>query len=698
MISRKNYTPTPVGSAVINADGSTSTCSYANYFEVYPVPSWQAGYVLQIHLKWGGSTGSNYYAISSYNTTDKTIFLNSSYLYLYSNNGSSNGSVGGLSLSGNTEYWIRLSWNGTVYTVEKSTDGETFTTVGSYSSSTALNTGKLVWFGRGNSNYSFGGIFYFGDTWLKDGDGKIIWSAAELVDASGDVSVTEGYYNSGTYILTPPFIKTSFRDLIDNQSIVCKNDLDLLDLGSSSYAYVLNDAGAPVGSYDHYQKVGDVYVSPGKDYLLGKTPGSLAFELDTGYVKNSNTGWTYNADTASTYHLYSTVSKDITNLFADQQKAVTNTLYLVNETKRSVEDSDFTPGVIAGTFTTALNTSSVFSNLCATTLDFAFFNKDGDLVKTHDGIHIEEVSTTLTNPKVTTNGYDKVFIYSSASNKYYYSINSGNEFLRSSNDSWYGITDAIMIGNFCIAYNGLHLYASSNFDDWTQLPYTLSQVSSITYANSHYLISCEGSTTAYVTDDFSTFTTVTLPGALNQPVVVFNDTFYAPVINAQFASSSDGVTWSAALGSALDTDMTVCGDFLYKKLSGVIYRTTDGLTWDACTGSTVMPRVALGADCQVCATKSGLIAYGKNATLTFTDISWAKDFSTSDYPYEIPTGFVVIGPTGLFVVNSTVKRSTITASSDPDNLSSSYVDYADSGYTVTLNDSLDTIVSVQEAS
>lgn len=695
MISKKAFNNfTTYGTISVASDGTTSTCSLDNYLDSIAIPSWSAGYVFQIHLKWGSSTGGSYNALGY---RDGPFYMNSASMTLLDSTGTSLGYISGLGLSSYTEAWVRLSWDGSTYTLSKSTDGSTFTTVGTLSSNKAIKSGYTTWFGRGSS-YSFGGIFYLNDCWTRTAQGALVWAPWTISDASGAVSVTEGYYNSGTYILTPPFIKTSFRDLIDNQWIVCKNDLNLLDLGSSSYAYVLDEAGAPVGSYDHYQKVGEVYVSPGKDYLLGKTPGSLAFELDTGYVKNSNTGWTYSADTASTYHLYSTVSKDITDLFADQQKGVSNTLYLVNEVKSSMEDSDFTPGVIAGTFTTALNTSSIFSNLCATTADFAFFNKDGSLVKTHDGIHFEEISTTLTNPKVTTNGYDKVFIYSAASNKYYYSINGGSGFLRSTNDSWYGVTDAIMVGSFCIAYDGLHLYASNNFDDWTQLPYTISQVSSITYANSHYLIAREGSATAYVTDDFSTFTTVTLPGALNQPVVVFNDTFYAPVINSQFASSSDGVTWSAALGSALDTDMTVCGDFLYKKLSGVIYRTMDGITWDACTGSTVMPRVALGPYYQICATKGGLVAYGKNTTLAFTDISWAKDFSTSDYPYEIPTGFVVLSSTGLFVVNSTVKRSTITASSDPDNLSSNYVDYADSGYTVTLNDSLDTIVSVQEAS
>ena len=225
MISKKNYTPTPVGSAIIYADGSTSTCSTSNYFLVSPVPSWQAGYVLQIHLKWGGNTGS-YNATSAPSNANRTINILSNYVYIYTTGGTNITSIS-LGASANTEYWIRLSWNGSVYTVEKSTDGETWTTSGTYTSSLTLNTGKQLWFGRAGDgyDYSFGGIFYFEDTWLKNGNDQIVWSAAELADASGNVTVTEGYYNSGTYVLTPPFIKTAFADLVSNQTIACKNNI-----------------------------------------------------------------------------------------------------------------------------------------------------------------------------------------------------------------------------------------------------------------------------------------------------------------------------------------------------------------------------------------------------------------------------------------------------------------------------------------
>lgn len=698
MISRKNYTPTPVGSAVINADGSTSTCSAANYFEVYPVPAWQAGYVLQLHLKWGGSTGSYYYAISSYNTSDKTIFLNASYLYLYKDNGVSNGSISGLGLSSNTEYWIRLSWTGTVYTVEKSTDGVTFTTVGSYSSSTALNTGKLMWFGRASNNYSFGGMFYFEDTWLKNGNGQIVWSAAELADASGNVAVTEGYYNSGTYILTPPFIKTAFADLVSNQTIACKNNIFLREISADSYDYVLNSTASPAGTSLHAVDIGDVYLSPGKDYLLsGSQKTDYGFTLDSGNVQNTVTGWFYDDTTQSTYHLDKALSKDITALFQGQQKSTSNTLYIANEVVSTPLLSNYLPPI---------QTSYVGIWSKQNSSKYSFVTSSTGYAKTTDGLTFEDLPDAgLIGQVVVSDGANKVFVCDTTNSTYQYSTDGGDTFVTGVGGPWdtTSISSSVhQAGAAFFVNDGTNWYATTDFINWAT--FLSSDVNAhVVYANGNYIFYEVGSTAYTLSADtnFNSFQILSFNHDTDG-IVAFDDALYARrADDSGYMYSTDGSTWTD-VGSARCW-FSVAGDRLYieEYLSGnytISYIENAGDTWTPCTGYDTsvpqpLPTVKLG-DYYI--TNNLEMA---SADDTFSTLDWIG-FSVGGVGSMIlPSGDLLVfinSQTGALVVPPTIKRTSITASSDPDNLSGNYVDYVDSGYTVTLNAALDTIESVSK--
>lgn len=698
MISKKLYNPKPVGSATINSDGSTSSCSVSNYFEVYPVPSWKSGYVLQIHLKWGGNTGNNYYAISSYNTTDKTIFLNSSYFYLYKDNGASNGSISGLGLSSDTEYWIRLSWNGAKYTVEKSTDGTTFTTVGSYNSSSALNTGKQIWFGRSNNNYSFVGMFYFNDTWLKDGNGNIIWSAAELVNASGEITVTEGYYNSGTYTMTPPFTKNDFPNLISGQTLGCKNNLMLCEVTSGSYDYVLNKTATPAGTYLHSQKVTDVYLGPGKDYLVKGSQTEFEFELDNGEVKNTNTGWQYNSTDDFTYDLYGTVSKDIAALFIGQQKDVTNTLYIANQVTSIFDRASFFPGVVNGAFTTAEPNSTYTNYRNVTSSKYTFVKDNLVLKKTKDGLTYEEVGTEFSTPYVVTNGGNNVLIYNTSNADYEYSTDGGDTFSTGTISGFISIQGAILVGAYALATDGTNWYVTGDFSTWETTGITTQNINDATFNGTSYVLYKTGVNSVYSTEDMSTFAVTTV--MLQTDIVALDGVFYSGSQSGGIAKSTDGVNWTVSSeGFFQALDVSVCGDALFIKTSSLFLYTTDEMSSvQTCSGisspsTTNLPEQKLG-DYYTVFSRTGP-EYQTNGTV-FSAVTWDTPYTaSSDKPVRLPSGDVALmGISAMYLFPEMCKFTTITASSDPTLLSEDYVDYTDSGYTVTLNSALDTIESV----
>lgn len=698
MISKKQYNPQPVGSAVIYADGSTSTCSTSNYFEVYPVPSWQAGYVFQIHLKWGGNTGS-YNATSAPSGANRTINIQASYVYIYTTGGTNITSIS-LGASANTEYWIRLSWDGTTYTVEKSTDGETWTTSGTYASSLALNTGKQLWFGRAGAgyNYSFGGIFYFNDTWLKDGNGNIIWSAAELVNASGEITVTEGYYNSGTYTMTPPFTKNDFPNLISGQTLGCKNNLMLREVTSGSYDYVLNKTETPAGTYLHSQKVTDVYLSPGKDYLVKGAQTDFEFELDNGEVKNTNTGWQYNRTDDFTYDLYGTVSKDITALFQGQQIDVTNTLYVANKVTSIFDRASFYPGVVNGAFTTAEPSSTYTNYRNVTSSKYTFVKDNLVLKKTKDGLTYEEVGTEFSTPYVVTNGGNNVLIYNTSNSDYEYSTDGGDTFSTGTISGFSSIQGVILVGAYALATDGTNWYVTADFSTWETTGIPAQNINDATFNGTSYVLYKTGVNSVYSTDDMATFTLTTV--MLQTDIVALDGVFYSGSQSGGIAKSTDGVNWTVSSeGFFQALDVSVCGDALFIKTSSLFLYTTDGMSSVlTCSGisspsTTNLPEQKLG-DYYTVFSRTGP-EYQTNGTV-FSAVTWDTPYTaSSDKPIRLPSGDVALmGISAMYLFPEMCKFTTITASSDPTQLSDDYVDYTDSGYTVTLNSALDTIESV----
>lgn len=713
MISKKSYDNiTKYGALAIGSDGSAVTSS-SNYFSAVPFPTFEIGTTLYLHIKTGVSTQSNAYFLGFADNVSahRTVNMSISYMYLYSSTGSSIVTLNP-GLSSNTEYWMKFYWDGSKYYLDVSTDGITYSTKSSAISSTKINVNQAILFGLNyGSTNAQGTTFYLNDCYTKNATGQYIWSAWSAVNASGSITVTEGYYNTGTNVYTPPFTKEGFGDLLKNQTIMSKSDLYLRVLGNSQYDYVLSN-GTPGGTYSDTIKVKEgIYTSPGKDYLLDGEQTQIAFELDGTDVKNSNTGWFYDNTNETTYDLYKTIGKDITALFQGQEKGETNTLYIVNQ-KLNPLTAEYIPGFVSGTFTSAKPSSTPTNYKNVVTSSYTFIKKDGALYKTTNGFDLTQVDTTgFSNTNVVTDGSSKVLIYDNTSNTYLYSTNGGETFTSGTASGLSRIRGAIIAGAYCIITNGQYWYSSSDFTTWANTNLTTQSVRMMRYANGYYVLSFSGNSTVYVTTDFLSFQIVTLPDTLYREMVSFNGAFYGLCSTAGYMKSLDGSNWTQA-GTISGSEISVCGGSLFiKGLDGVytLLRSDDGETWNACTGitsvaNTEIPAVSIGNDV-VLTSVSQILYHGTGSS--FSDVSILKDFtiytSPSTYPPEqLPDGgFLVFGGPatgGIFVIPGEMIRSTITASSDPTQLSDDYVDYTDSGYTVTLNAGLDTIVSVQEAS
>lgn len=697
MISSRSYTNlTAVGAASIDEKtGTSSTVSTSNYFTGVPFTASLPGWTFQCCFNSG--TGS--YDILGQTSNPYTINLTKSRLYIYNSNNTTIGSIA-YSLSNSTKYWFRLSWDGSTYTYGISTDGETFTTAGTISSSVSINTGKNVIFGRGSS-YSFGGYFYFEDTWVrKTSTGELIWSPYTLADNSGNVQVTEGYYNSGTYILTPPFTKTAFADLVSNQTIACKNNIFLREVSTDSYDYVLNSTASPAGTSLHTVDVGDVYLSPGKDYLLGGSQKTdYGFTLDSGNVKNAVTGWFYDNTTQSTYHLDKVLSKDTSALFQGQQKNTSNTLYIANEVVSTPLLSGYLPPI---------QTSYVGIWSKQNSSKYSFVTTSTGYAKTTDGLTFEDLPDAgLVGQTVVSDGANKVFVCDTTNSTYQYSTDGGDTFVTGLGGPWdtSSISSSVhQAGAAFFVNDGTNWYATTDFTNW--VTFLSSDVNAhVVYANGNYIFYEAGSTAYTLSADtnFNSFQMLSF-NHNTDGIVAFDGALYARRSDdSGYMYSANGSTWTD-IGSA-NCWFSIAGDRLYieEYLSGnytISYIENAGDTWTPCTGydptvSQPLPTVKLG---EYYITNKLEMA---SADDTFASLNWVGFSVGGAGSMILPSGDLLVflnSQTGALVVPPTVKRTSFTASSDPNNLSEDYVDYADSGYTVTLNDSLDTIVSVQEAS
>ena len=82
----------------------------------------------------------------------------------------------------NTNVWVKLTWDGSTYTLYTSTNGSTYTSIGTQSSSSALYlTDPLTLGGSGRENYPFvGGKIDLKESYI-DVDGSILWQGANFI-------------------------------------------------------------------------------------------------------------------------------------------------------------------------------------------------------------------------------------------------------------------------------------------------------------------------------------------------------------------------------------------------------------------------------------------------------------------------------------------------------------------------------------
>lgn len=99
----------------------------------------------------------------------------------------------------NTKYYLKASWSGSVYTFSYSTDDVTYTTIGTYSSSTAIYSASVTRLGAyGNSvdRIFVSGSIYLSETYIKV-DGVNWW--VPTMTRVADYSIKNFYSNDRNY-------------------------------------------------------------------------------------------------------------------------------------------------------------------------------------------------------------------------------------------------------------------------------------------------------------------------------------------------------------------------------------------------------------------------------------------------------------------------------------------------------------------
>lgn len=165
---------------------STSTMLSSSFstFEIYT------------KIRTGSSNSSNQIFIGDTHSSACSVALNVAYnkfyLYLSSNNSSfdiASGVEGSHSVSTNTDYYVKLVYNGTNYVMSFSTNGTTYTPTITINSSTKVGTLTPTIGGWITSSVGlpFSGSVYLKDTYVKV-DGVEVWRAVTEQQGGGDVA------------------------------------------------------------------------------------------------------------------------------------------------------------------------------------------------------------------------------------------------------------------------------------------------------------------------------------------------------------------------------------------------------------------------------------------------------------------------------------------------------------------------------
>lgn len=175
------------------------------------------------------------------------------------------------SFTTNTKIFFKIYFNSsTGYVLSSSSDGETWSALGSSVSTARPNTGVeyLKWGLDANNTGSVSKI-YLANTKITV-DGAVAWEALSSSNASGSVTITKGYYNTGSKEIVTPGMTVDLEHLSANQTIGCKNNLFMGTKNGSTMPCITSTYNPAAGTYDAYVKLSTaIYLDPTKQYIAG---------------------------------------------------------------------------------------------------------------------------------------------------------------------------------------------------------------------------------------------------------------------------------------------------------------------------------------------------------------------------------------------------------------------------------------------
>lgn len=158
-----------------------------------------------------------------------------------------------------TAYWVKVTWNGSVFTLLSSTNGTNYASLGTYTSSTFPSSSSVVAIGLNNANsvFPFAGsidvsqsyIKRNGSTWWKGGTGKVTLKAGTIatfpdgtVDLSSTYPIGSTYKNNNLKVVSTHYTAGKFFVRAEVQ-----NDVSLYSTGTATvetYFFVNANNGA----------------------------------------------------------------------------------------------------------------------------------------------------------------------------------------------------------------------------------------------------------------------------------------------------------------------------------------------------------------------------------------------------------------------------------------------------------------------
>ena len=272
------YTPhyTTAGSPTITNDYIASGFSSSNYISAGSfnpgANSWEIG--AKVHTK--SSISGTQWLLNSYGQDHVSLCL-------YFNNpdvNAGNGSwYGGQvwtdsTIATNTDYWYKMTYDGTRYAVLRSTDGTNYTEIAYISDSRAIGAVTNLIFGRGDG--SFVESIDLKTVYVKV-NGELLWEAVTVteVETSGTVSVSKGYYDNGSNkIQMTSAITKNLPELSSGETTGCKNKLFAYSKNDVADIIITADSNADISTAHDVSVELDknVYLSCLKNYIIGHTP------------------------------------------------------------------------------------------------------------------------------------------------------------------------------------------------------------------------------------------------------------------------------------------------------------------------------------------------------------------------------------------------------------------------------------------